>query len=63
MVRSLSGHELQVQVNPAFVRANEVKSLWGSRDKLLNMVGAVPDIPLGDTLQWMLEEQPVASAN
>ncbi len=62
MVRELSGHALEVRVNPAFVRANEVKSLWGSRDKLVNTVGAVPDIPLRDTLQWMLEGEPVASA-
>ena len=61
MVRALSGHEFEVRVNSAFVRANEVKSLWGSRDKLLNMVGAVSDIPLRDTLRWMLEGEPVAS--
>lgn len=62
IIGSLSGHKLEIRVNPAFVRANEVKFLWGSRDKLLNMVGVVPDIPLRDTLRWMLEGEPGASA-
>ena len=62
MVRSLSGHDLEVRVNPAFVRDNEVQTLWGSRDKLVRAVGAVPDIPLRDTLQWMLQGDPVTAA-
>ena len=55
MVRSVSGHDLKVRVNPAFVRANEVKTLWGSRDKLVSVVGTVADIPLRDTLRWMIK--------
>jgi GDP-6-deoxy-D-talose 4-dehydrogenase len=46
-------------VNPAFVRANEVKTLLGSRAKLDALSPAtsspVSEIPLGDTLRWMLE--------
>lgn len=53
MVRTLSSHEFAVQVNPAFVRANEVKLLLGSREKLVTMVGEVSDIPLQETLRWM----------
>lgn len=62
MVGSLSGHKLEVRVNPAFVRANEVKALWGSRDKLVGTVGVVPEIALQETLRWMLEGESVASA-
>ena len=59
MVRKLSGHDFEVRVNPAFVRANEVKTLLGSRAKLDALSGAaalpVAEIPLHDTLRWMLE--------
>jgi len=54
-VRSISGHDFEVRVNPAFVRASEVKRLVGSPDHLLNEVGAVTDIPLEETLRWMVE--------
>jgi GDP-6-deoxy-D-talose 4-dehydrogenase len=56
MVRLISGHSFDVQVNPAFVRANEVKILVGNRAKLVSAVGEVPDISLQDTLRWMLED-------
>lgn len=55
MVRAISGHDFTVRVNPAFVRENEVKVLQGGRSKLDDVVGAMPSIPLKDTLQWMLE--------
>ena len=55
MVRTLASHDFEVRVNPAFVRANEVKQLIGSRAKLEAAVGLVPDIALIDTLRWMIE--------
>lgn len=55
MAREISGHEIEVRVNPAFVRANEVKRLVGSRAKLESVIGAVADVPLRETLRWMLE--------
>lgn len=55
MMRDMSGHAPEIRVNPAFVRANEVHRLIGSRTKLDAVIGAVPDIPLRDTLRWMLE--------
>jgi len=54
MVRDISQHEFEVQVNPAFVRANEVRVLQGDRSRLLSLVLDVPDIPLEDTMRWML---------
>ena len=54
----LSGHSLQVETNPAFVRANELHRLCGSPaklDALLAAHGAHLDQPdLDDTLQRML---------
>jgi GDP-6-deoxy-D-talose 4-dehydrogenase len=55
MVSELSGHQLEVTVNPAFVRANEVQSLCGSPDKLEKVIGPLDSIPLRQTLDWMLE--------
>jgi GDP-6-deoxy-D-talose 4-dehydrogenase len=53
MMREISGHDMEVRVNPAFVRSNEVKTLIGSRAKLEAAIGAVQDIPLYETLKWM----------
>ena len=55
IMRELSGHDLDVVVNPAFVRSNEVHKLIGSRAKLDAAIGRVDSIPLRATLQWMLE--------
>ncbi|WP_336367013.1 NAD-dependent epimerase/dehydratase family protein [Marinobacter sp. C2H3] len=51
----LSGHELEVRVNPAFVRANEVKTLCGNADKLRACIGDWKTPELKDTLRWMLD--------
>lgn len=52
----LTGHEINVAVNPAFVRSNEVHRLCGSPEKLFARIGAQPIPALDDTLQWMLQE-------
>ncbi len=54
-VRAISGHDFEVRVNPAFVRASEVKQLTGNPARLHAEVGAVADIPLEETLRWMVE--------
>lgn len=51
----LTGHQMAVAVNPAFVRANEVHRLCGSPDKLLGCVGELAPYTLDDTLQSMLD--------
>ena len=55
MMERISGHTLDVQVNPAFVRANEVRSLSGNPDKLLSLIGDWQVPALEVTLRWMLE--------
>jgi nucleoside-diphosphate-sugar epimerase len=56
----LTGHRLEIHVNPAFVRANEVHRLCGSPaklDKLLTQCGRPLFRPsLDETLSWMLSE-------
>lgn len=55
IVESITGHSMEVRVNPAFVRANEVKVLKGDREKLASTIGHVTDYSLENTLRWMLE--------
>jgi GDP-6-deoxy-D-talose 4-dehydrogenase len=55
MMKEISGHSPEIRVNPAFVRANEVKKLVGSRAKLERAIGVVNATPLRDTLRWMYE--------
>lgn len=54
MVRQNAGYDFAVRVNPQFVRANEIKTLCGSRARLESVIGAVTDIPLTETLGWMI---------
>lgn len=55
MIQDISGHDFDVTVNPAFVRQNEVKMLWGDRSKIEKLVGWKPNYDLRNTLAWMLE--------
>ena len=54
----ITGHQIQVEVNPAFVRANEVHRLCGSPAKLQALLARhgcmLDNPPLEDTLRRML---------
>ncbi|POA32066.1 MULTISPECIES: GDP-mannose 4,6-dehydratase [unclassified Pseudomonas] len=54
LCQTLTGHEVQVEVNPAFVRANEVKTLCGDNSRLRALVPGWQTPALGETLSWML---------
>lgn len=56
MVERISGHHMEVTVNPHFVRPDEVRSLCGSRVRLESVIGAVAMLPLEETLSWMLTD-------
>lgn len=55
-LRELSGHDLDVRVNPAFVRASEVHRLVGSSATMEAALGRLPYGDFRDTLAWMLAE-------
>ncbi len=55
-VSELAGYRIDVEVNPAFVRSNDVLSLAGNNDKLTSVVGALEPIPLVETLRWMYQQ-------
>ena len=50
----LTGHTMEVEVNPAFIRANEIKSLLGSPLKLRHCIPSLQSPTLNETLDWML---------
>ncbi|MBN6109993.1 GDP-mannose 4,6-dehydratase [Xanthomonas bonasiae] len=55
MCEDLTGHRLEIRVNPAFVRSNEVKVLLGDNQRLRSMIGDWTSPPLQQTLSWMLD--------
>jgi nucleoside-diphosphate-sugar epimerase len=55
MVSEIAGYRIEVEVNPAFVRANDVLTLTGSNDKLAAVIGPIAAPPLFDTLRWMYQ--------
>jgi nucleoside-diphosphate-sugar epimerase len=57
MAGAISGHRLEVKVNPAFVRSSEVKRLVGSTASLSTIATDFTFRPLRETLAWMLESQ------
>jgi GDP-6-deoxy-D-talose 4-dehydrogenase len=56
LARQISGRELKVRVNPAFVRSDEVKTLCGSAARIEAAIGPLAVPPFEETLRWMLEE-------
>ena len=56
MLTDITGHQIEVRVNPAFVRANEVHRLCGSPAKLHACTSPLLDYALSNTLHWMLEQ-------
>ncbi len=55
MMAAIAGYRIKVNVNPAFVRANEVARLSGDNGRLAAVVGAIAPLPLEQTLRWMYE--------
>lgn len=55
LAQTIAGHELEIQINPQFVRQNEIPVLIGRKAKLVSLVGEVRKIDLADTLRWMIE--------
>jgi nucleoside-diphosphate-sugar epimerase len=57
----LSGHSLEIRVNPEFVRASEVHRLIGSASRMEGALGTLPHRDFRETLAWMLAVPPTSS--
>lgn len=55
MMSDIAGYRIEVHVNPAFVRANDVLTLTGSNAKLAGRIGPIEPPPLVETLRWMYQ--------
>ena len=55
-IQDISNFEFSIEINPAFVRENEVRMLWGDRSKLDATIIRQPMRELQETLTWMLGE-------
>ncbi|VVP12637.1 GDP-mannose 4,6-dehydratase [Pseudomonas fluorescens] len=57
MCVAFTGHQIEVEVNPAFVRANEVKILCGDNSRLVELLKGWQTPRLEETLSWMLSAE------
>ncbi|KGT95845.1 GDP-6-deoxy-D-lyxo-4-hexulose reductase [Erwinia typographi] len=55
LCEKITGHKIRIEVNPAFVRENEIKELCGDTEKLASLIPSFSPVPLETTLRWMLE--------
>lgn len=55
LAENITGHKIDIVVNPNFVRSNEVKLLCGNPEKLVQLTNTQLNYSLSATLQWMLE--------
>lgn len=52
----MTGHYLEVKINPDFVRESDVLELRGNPDKLYSMIGRQIHPDMVETLKWMLDQ-------
>ncbi|QFH72140.1 NAD-dependent epimerase/dehydratase family protein [Enterobacter sp. E76] len=55
LCEKITCHHMEININPAFVRSNEVKTLSGDPTKLTTIIQQWEVPPLEDTLRWMLD--------
>ena len=56
-LNKLAGYDIQVSINPDFIRGDEIKTLYGSPALLDAAIGNYRKYALTDTLAWMLAEK------
>jgi len=51
----IAGYKIKVEINPKFVRKDEIKTLKGSPKKLFSLIGEVKQRDFRETLKDMFE--------
>ena len=57
LAKAASGHNIEVRINPALVRNNEIKRLAGDRSKLDSLIPITSSRSFEETLTWMLDSK------
>jgi nucleoside-diphosphate-sugar epimerase len=55
LCKKITGQRMEIEVNPKYVRANDVRVLKGDNSHIKKMVGAWKYYNLKETLTWMLQ--------
>jgi nucleoside-diphosphate-sugar epimerase len=55
LCEKITGHKIEIRVNPEFVRDNEVRELKGDNGRLKSVIGEWTSRSLEETLRWMLQ--------
>jgi GDP-6-deoxy-D-talose 4-dehydrogenase len=55
LCEKITGHHIEIQCDPKFIRDNEVRTLTGDNTRLKNLIGEFQLNNLEDTLRWMLQ--------
>jgi nucleoside-diphosphate-sugar epimerase len=55
MMNEIAGYKIDVKVNPAFMRKDEIKNLTGSTKKLFELIGKIEQKEFKNTLREMFE--------
>lgn len=61
MMAEVAGYRIEVRVNPAFVRSNDVARLVGSHSKLTERTGWLEQYSLPQTLAWQYQAGPAST--
>lgn len=54
IAENITHHKIEVRVNPALIRTNEVRILCGDASRLTSIIGNFQSPSLAETLNWML---------
>ncbi len=57
IMNEIAGYDIEVTVNPKFVRNNEIKRLCGDNSLLDSIAPAVDNFSIDETLKWMYRER------
>ncbi len=61
LCEKITGHSIEIKVNPDFVRENDVRVMTGDNSRLMALLGDWHTYDLEETLAWMLNDEQVAS--
>ena len=59
LCEKITGHNIEIKINPKFVRANEVRILTGDNNRLKEVIGDWQLHNLEKTLRWMLQKKKI----